>query len=168
MDQDIQIPNITHWHNLTLTTIDFQACNSFKKTNTIQMYDNCSLEASQNKIMSSAKRRWEIFKPHCLWDLAWKPQRKPPSSILFKNLLNTSIIKRNNNGDRGLPWLIPWELPKKTHRRLVHQYWESNYRNTSPNPSPPPRPKTHPQTCDTNSIRISLLAHQVRLDFGFD
>ena len=106
MDQDIQIPNITYPHNLTLTTIDSQAHDSFKKTNTIQMYNNCSLEASQNKIMSSAKR-WEIFKPPYLWDLAWKP----PSSVLFKNLLNTSIIKRNNNGDRVLPWLIPWELP---------------------------------------------------------
>ena len=110
-----KLPTLQHkaWAISLLPTLTLKLVIASKKINTIRMYNNCSLEASQNKIVLLAKRRWEIFKPPCLWDLAWKPQRKPPSSVHFNNLLNTSLTKRNNNGGKGSPWRIPRELPKK-------------------------------------------------------
>ena len=77
------------------------------------MDSNCSLEASQNKIVSSTNNKWEICTPTAFTPPTWNPRIRLHSSAFFKSLLRTSIIKRNNSGDSGSPCLHPREHPKK-------------------------------------------------------
>ena len=96
-----------------LPTFTFKPVIASKKINTILKYNNWSLDASQNRIVSSANKRWEICKPPLALGLAWNPLRKSPSSVLLNNLLNTSITNKNKRGDKGSPWRRPRELAKK-------------------------------------------------------
>ena len=107
ISQSSQIIHLPDRDNLTLTHINLQPVKAWKHT-TILIDRSCSLEASQNNIVSSANNKWEMRTPIEFTSPTWKPQ----SSIFLRVLLKTSIIKRKRRGDKGSPCLKPVSFQK--------------------------------------------------------
>jgi len=77
-------------------TLTFNPVKAWKQDKANLVDNSCSLEVSQNKIVSSANNKWETCTPTEFTAPTWK-SRIRLLSVFLKILLKTSIIKRNKS-----------------------------------------------------------------------